>query len=149
MRDDATVHSRQSMPVDVATQTYTSTPARLGQARAVFQLGDAPDDGSSGLPTAARSARRDHAAAQRNPSPHVRRLTSLGVRFIAVTQSVDTDESNPMAPFPLDLMAVFAELEREIMRERITAGVRAARANHKALGRPKRVFRRDEAPPLR
>ena len=76
-------------------------------------------------------------------------LTSYGVRFIAVTQSVDTDESNPMAPFPLDLMAVFAELEREIMRERITAGVRAARANHKALGRPKRVFRRDEAPPLR
>ena len=42
-------------------------------------------------------------------------------------------------------MAAFAELEREIIRERVVAGVKAARANGKQLGRPKRVFRRDEA----
>ena len=46
-------------------------------------------------------------------------------------------------------MAAFAELEREIIRERVMAGVRAAKANGKNLGRPKRVFRRDEAVRLR
>jgi DNA invertase Pin-like site-specific DNA recombinase len=49
----------------------------------------------------------------------------------------------------LHIMAAFAELEREIIRERVTAGVRAARANGKVLGRPKRVFRRDEAVRIR
>ena len=42
-----------------------------------------------------------------------------------------------------------AELEREIIRERVVAGVKAARANGKTLGQPKRVFRRDEAIRLR
>jgi DNA invertase Pin-like site-specific DNA recombinase len=40
-------------------------------------------------------------------------------------------------------------MEREIIRERVSAGVRAARANGKQVGRPKRVFRRDEALRLR
>jgi putative DNA-invertase from lambdoid prophage Rac len=79
----------------------------------------------------------------------IQELTSLGVRFIAVTQNIDTDESNPMARFLLHIMAAFAELEREIIRERVVAGVTAARANGKTLGRPKRVFRRDEAVRLR
>jgi DNA invertase Pin-like site-specific DNA recombinase len=75
----------------------------------------------------------------------IQELASLGVRFVAVTQNIDTDESNPMARFLLHIMAAFAELEREIIRERVVAGVKAARANGKQLGRPKRVFRRDEA----
>ena len=79
----------------------------------------------------------------------IQELTSLGVRFVAVTQNIDTDESNPMARFLLHIMAAFAELEREIIRERVVAGVKAARANGKQLGRPRRVFRRDEAVRLR
>jgi len=79
----------------------------------------------------------------------IQELTSLGVRFIAVTQNIDTDESNPMARFLLHIMAAFAELEREIIRERVVAGVNAARANGKTLGRPRRVFRRDEAVRMR
>jgi putative DNA-invertase from lambdoid prophage Rac len=79
----------------------------------------------------------------------IQELVSLGVRFVAVTQNLDTDESNPMARFLLHIMAAFAELEREIIRERIVAGVRAAKAIGKQLGRPKRVFRRDEARRLR
>jgi DNA invertase Pin-like site-specific DNA recombinase len=55
-----------------------------------------------------------------------------------------------MARFLLHIfMAAFAELGRKIIRERVTARVRAARANVKQLGRPKRVFRRDEAIRLR
>jgi DNA invertase Pin-like site-specific DNA recombinase len=79
----------------------------------------------------------------------IQELVSLGVRFIAATQNIDTDESNPMSRFLLHIMAAFAELEREIIRERVTAGVWAARAQGKRLGRPKRVFRRDEALRLR
>jgi putative DNA-invertase from lambdoid prophage Rac len=79
----------------------------------------------------------------------IQELVGLGVRFIAVTQNLDTDESNPMSRFMLHIMAAFAELEREIIRERVVAGVKAARANGKRLGRPQRVFRRDEALRLR
>jgi DNA invertase Pin-like site-specific DNA recombinase len=42
-----------------------------------------------------------------------------------------------------------AELEREIIRERVLAGVKAARANGKTLGRPRLVCRCDEAVRLR
>ena len=44
----------------------------------------------------------------------------------------------------LTILAGVAEFEREIIRERTLAGVRAPRAAGKTLGRPRRVFRRDE-----
>jgi putative DNA-invertase from lambdoid prophage Rac len=66
-----------------------------------------------------------------DPITSIQKLTSLGVRFIAVTQNIDTDESNPMARFLLHIMAAFAELE------------------HPHLGRPKRVCRREEAVRMR
>jgi DNA invertase Pin-like site-specific DNA recombinase len=64
----------------------------------------------------------------------IQELVSLDVRFIAVTQNIVTDQSNPMARFLLHIMAAFAEREREIIRERVVAGVNAARANGKAVG---------------
>ena len=79
----------------------------------------------------------------------IQELVSLEVRFIAVTQNIDTDQSNPMARFLLHIMAAFAELERELIRERTIAGVRTARSKGKVLGRPRRVFRRDEVIRLR
>jgi DNA invertase Pin-like site-specific DNA recombinase len=79
----------------------------------------------------------------------IQELASLEVRFIAVTQNIDTDEANPMARFLLHIMAAFSELERELIRERTVAGVRTARSKGKILGRPKRVFRRDEVARLR
>src|ERR1700722_11549786 len=79
----------------------------------------------------------------------VQELSALGIRFIAVTQNIDTDGSNPMAPLLLHLMASFAEFERELIRDRVNAGIRNARAKGKQLGRPRRVFRRDEALAMR
>jgi DNA invertase Pin-like site-specific DNA recombinase len=79
----------------------------------------------------------------------VQELVALGVRFLAVTQNLDTDESNPTARFMLHIFAAVAELEREMIRERVITGIRAAKGNGKALGRPRRVFRRDEAVALR
>jgi len=72
-------------------------------------------------------------------------LSSLGVRFIATTQGIDTDEGNPTARLLLHLMASFAEFERELIRERTRAGVARARRQGKRIGRPRRVFRHDVA----
>ena len=79
----------------------------------------------------------------------IQELVSLGVRFLAVTQNLDTDETNPMSRFLLHILAAFSELEREMIRERVRAGLRTAKAQGKALGRPRRAFRRDEAVLLR
>lgn len=76
-------------------------------------------------------------------------LTTYGVRFIAVSQAIDTDASNPSSRLMLTILAGVAEFEREIIRERTLSGVRAAKANGKVLGRPRRVFRRDEVVRLR
>ncbi len=76
-------------------------------------------------------------------------LTSYGVRFMAVSQAIDTDASNPASRLLLTILAGVAEFEREIIRERTLSGIRAAKAEGKALGRPKRVFRRDEVGRMR
>jgi putative DNA-invertase from lambdoid prophage Rac len=54
-----------------------------------------------------------------------------------------------MSKFLMHLFAAFAEMERGIIRERVCAGVRAAKARGTRLGHPRRVFRRDEAITLR
>ncbi len=79
----------------------------------------------------------------------IQELDGVGVKFLAITQNIGTEESSPMSRFMLIIMSAFAELEKELIRERTVAGVRAARANGKTLGRPRRVFRRDEAILLR
>jgi DNA invertase Pin-like site-specific DNA recombinase len=76
-------------------------------------------------------------------------LTSYGVRFIATSQSLDTDEKNPTSRLLLQILASVAEFEREMIRERTLSGVRAAIESGKTVGRPKRIFRRDEVVRLR
>jgi putative DNA-invertase from lambdoid prophage Rac len=84
-----------------------------------------------------------------NVIANVQELRSIGVRWIATSQGLDTDQNNPMANFFLHVMAAFAELERDTIRERVVLGVRTARDKGKTLGRPKRVFRRDQAREMR
>jgi DNA invertase Pin-like site-specific DNA recombinase len=79
----------------------------------------------------------------------VQELSGLGVRFVAVTQNIDTDESNPIARLLMHLMAAFAEFERELIRERVKAGVLNAQAKGKQLGRPGKVFHRAQAIEMR
>jgi DNA invertase Pin-like site-specific DNA recombinase len=45
----------------------------------------------------------------------VQELRSLGVRFIAITQGIDTDESNPASKLMLNLLIAFSEFERPQM----------------------------------
>lgn len=73
------------------------------------------------------------------------RLASAGVRFIATTQSIDTDESNPTSKLLLYILAAVAEFEREMIRERVVAGLASARHRGQQLGRRKLLFDRERA----
>jgi DNA invertase Pin-like site-specific DNA recombinase len=75
----------------------------------------------------------------------IQELAALGIRFLAITQNIDTDESNPMSRFMLQIFAAFSELEREMIRERVTAGVRNAKRKGVQLGRRRVVFDRTKA----
>jgi DNA invertase Pin-like site-specific DNA recombinase len=73
----------------------------------------------------------------------VKELDSLGVRFIAVTQGIDTDTSNPASRLLLNILAAMAEFERELIVERTKAGLQRARKAGRIGGRPRLVVNRD------
>lgn len=81
----------------------------------------------------------------RNCLDGIESLRSNGIRFLAVSQSIDTDESNPTSRLLLHILASVAEFEREMIRERVCAGVRNAKAKGKRLGRKRVVFDRKRA----
>jgi len=61
-------------------------------------------------------------------------LQHLGVGFVSLTEALDL--TTPAGRAMAALLAVFAEFEREILRERVRAGLAHARLNGKRLGRP-------------
>jgi DNA invertase Pin-like site-specific DNA recombinase len=62
-------------------------------------------------------------------------LRCLGVDFISLREQVDT--STPMGKAMFTIIAAVAQLERDIIRERVIAGVRRAQAAGKHCGRPR------------
>lgn len=64
----------------------------------------------------------------------IRELTDLGVGFVSLTEALDL--TTPAGKAMAGMLAVFAEFERDILRERVKAGIAHARANGKAHGRP-------------
>jgi putative DNA-invertase from lambdoid prophage Rac len=62
-------------------------------------------------------------------------LEHLGVGFVSLTEALDL--TTPAGREMAGLLAVFAEFEREIMRERVRAGLEHARKNGQQLGRPR------------
>ena len=61
-------------------------------------------------------------------------LEHLGVGFVSLTEALDL--ATPAGRAMAALLAVFAEFEREILRERVRAGLAHARQNGQRLGRP-------------
>ena len=61
-------------------------------------------------------------------------LEHLGVGFVSLKEALDL--TTPAGRAMAALLAVFAEFEREILRERVRAGLEHARRNGKRLGRP-------------
>ena len=61
-------------------------------------------------------------------------LEHLGVGFVSLTEALDL--TTPAGRAMAGLLAVFAEFERDILRERVRAGLAHARQNGTRLGRP-------------
>jgi DNA invertase Pin-like site-specific DNA recombinase len=76
---------------------------------------------------------------------------SLGIDFVSHQEALDT--STPMGKAMFTIIAAMAELERSVIRERVTAGLAHARQSGtrsgRAIGRPKAVFHRDQVSALR
>lgn len=62
-------------------------------------------------------------------------LKNKNVRLIATSQNIDT--STPMGKFFFTILSGFAEMEREIIRERIKLGLARRKKQGKAVGRQK------------
>jgi len=58
----------------------------------------------------------------------------LNIRFVSIQDQIDT--TSPMGKAMFTLIAAMAELESSLISERVTAGMRAAKARGKHLGRP-------------
>lgn len=80
---------------------------------------------------------------------NIQELDRLGIRFIAPSQAIDTDKKSPTGTLILHILAALAEFERELIRERVRAGVAEAQRKGKHCGRPGKVFRRDDAADMR
>lgn len=84
-----------------------------------------------------------------NLSEALQKLRTWGIRFMATSQAIDTDQSNPTSQLLLHILAAVAEFEREMIKERVRAGMAAAKHRGKKLGRRKLVFDRRKAFELR
>jgi putative DNA-invertase from lambdoid prophage Rac len=76
----------------------------------------------------------------------INELRQIGVRWIAATQNLDTGDDSPTSRLLFHVMASFAEFEREMIRERVAAGLKVAKEKGTrsglAVGRPKTIFDR-------
>lgn len=67
---------------------------------------------------------------------HMENLVNRGVRVVSYSENLDLDSS--MGRAMLTIISAFAQLERDLIRERTLAGLSRARAQGKKLGRPHR-----------
>ena len=73
-------------------------------------------------------------------------FSTLGIDFVSSQEALDT--STPMGKAMFTIIGAMAELERNVIRERVVAGMEHARHHGtktgNEIGRPKRVFDRSE-----
>ena len=62
---------------------------------------------------------------------------NLGIDFVSFQENIDT--SSPLGSAIFTIISAVAQLERDIIAERVKAGLRRARVNGKQLGRPRAV----------
>lgn len=68
----------------------------------------------------------------------IEELNSRGIGFQSITDGIDSS-NGPMGKLVLVLLAAFAELERDLIRERTLRGLEAAKAKGTKLGRKQKV----------
>jgi len=67
---------------------------------------------------------------------------NLGIDFVSYQENIDT--SSPLGSAIFTIISAVAQLERDIIAERVKAGLRRARENGKKLGRPRVKVDRQE-----
>jgi DNA invertase Pin-like site-specific DNA recombinase len=72
---------------------------------------------------------------------------ALGVNFISHQEAIDT--STPAGEMLFHVIGAMAEFEREIIRERVCAGIRAVKKKGVKLGRPRVELDLEKARELR
>ena len=72
---------------------------------------------------------------------------NLGIDFISYQENIDT--SSPLGSAIFTIISAVAQLERDIIAERVKAGLRRAKENGKHIGRPAARVDYDEALSLR
>jgi DNA invertase Pin-like site-specific DNA recombinase len=63
-------------------------------------------------------------------------LQTNKVALVCPSQGIDTTDNNPCAEFQINILAAVAQFERELIVERVNAGLAAARQRGVTLGRP-------------
>ena len=61
---------------------------------------------------------------------------SLGIELVVIDQAIDT--TTPTGRLLFHMLSAISEFERELIRERVIAGVRRAKVKGRRLGRPRR-----------
>ena len=72
----------------------------------------------------------------RNMLAYTDELKHLNVEFVSLTEQMDT--GTPQGRLLFTVLAAIAEFERDLIRERVCAGLAAAKARGQKLGRPKK-----------
>ena len=67
---------------------------------------------------------------------HMERMYEKGIKIYSYSENIDLSSS--MGRAMLTIISAFAQLERDIIRERTIAGLNRAKAKGKKLGRPKK-----------
>ena len=70
-------------------------------------------------------------------------FNALRIDFISLTEAIDT--STPMGKMVFTMVGAFAQFERELIKERVNAGIARAKAQGKSSGRRRRIIDMGEA----
>jgi DNA invertase Pin-like site-specific DNA recombinase len=63
-------------------------------------------------------------------------FNEFGCAFISTADGVNTEVSSPLGRLQLQLLGVISAFEKDLIRERVISGIRAAQAKGTILGRP-------------
>jgi DNA invertase Pin-like site-specific DNA recombinase len=69
-------------------------------------------------------------------------LQRHSVALVCTSQGIDTGSENPVGRLQLNALITIAEFEREIIRERVSAGIATAKQRGVKLGRPPKLHLR-------
>lgn len=120
--------------------------AKIGLKEGRSSDQDVGDDTGSSISVSSSESmeRRIHVDSVTDLLSTLQELEHLDVGFVSLTEALDL--TTPSGRAMAGLLAVFAEFEREILRERVRAGLAHARQNGKRLSARHRRLARGSDP---